>query len=93
MTLAADFYTQVMREIVTALGAALFAANAYALVRRRGDRRRSDRVREARVRAKAAGARVEEPEQLDQAPVGRSLLFMLVGLLVMIWGIASMVTA
>ena len=47
---AVDFYGDVLLELVTALGAALFVANVFALMRRRGDRRRS--AREAVKRAR-----------------------------------------
>ena len=36
-----SFYDEVLRELITALGAALFLANLFALVRRRSDARRA----------------------------------------------------
>ena len=87
-----NFYRDVLLELVTALGAALFVANAFALIRRRGDRARDAResVKRARpgspVRSKV---RVATTGTLPQAPVGRTVAFMVLGFVVFIWGIAS----
>ena len=70
------FYDEVMRELVLALGGALFLANAFALVRRRADARR----------APAAHA-----TDLVQAPIARTVTYMLIGLIVAIWALASIV--
>lgn len=78
MILGVDLYDQVLRELITAIGAALFVANALALVRRR-------RAPEHRHEAPTAGA-----TQLTRAPVARTVTFMLIGLVVMVWGIASL---
>ena len=45
-----SFYDEVLRELVTALGAALFIANLFALVRRRSDARRAAQRTVARSR-------------------------------------------
>jgi hypothetical protein len=88
-----DFYSDVLLELVTALGAALFVANAFALVRRRRDRQEAARAAVVRsrpgspVRKEALASR----GTLDQAPVGRTVAFMLLGLGVAIWGLASIV--
>ncbi len=74
-----DFYDEVMREIVLALGAALFLANAFALVRRRADARRA-----------AAG---NQTADLAQAPLARTVTYMLIGLIVAIWALASMLNS
>jgi hypothetical protein len=89
-----DIYGDVLLELVTALGAALFAANAYALIRRRRDRRES--ARKAVVRSRP-GSPVRKQVQestgtLAQAPVARSVAFMLVGLVVFVWGLATITT-
>ena len=86
-----DIYGDVLLELVTALGAALFAANAYALLRRRHDRQQA--AKEAVVRARP-GSPVRKQAQasrgvLAEAPVGRSVMFMLAGLIVFIWGLAT----
>ncbi len=88
-----DFYGDVLLELVTALGAALFLANAYALARRGADRRRA--AREAVVRSRP-GSPVRKQVRastgkLDQAPVGRSVGFLVLGLIVFVWGLASII--
>ena len=90
---AMDFYSDVLLELVTALGAALFIANAYALIRRSADRREGAREAVARSRP---GSPVRKEVRatrstLDQAPVARTVAFMIIGLVVAIWGIASIV--
>ena len=90
-----DFYGDVLLELVTALGAALFLGNAWALMRRRADRRQA--AKEAAVRARPgspvrAQVRVATTGSLEQAPVGRSLGFMIVGFIVFVWGFASIVS-
>ncbi len=87
-----DFYDDVLLELVTAVGAALFVANAFALVRRRSDRRQAahEAVKRARpgspVRSKV---RVATTGNLPQAPVGRTVAYMALGFVVFVWGIAS----
>ncbi len=86
-----DIYDDVLLELLTALGAALFVANALALLRRRSDRRRA--AKEAVVRSRP-GSPVRKQVRastgrLDQAPVARSVTFMLVGLVVAVWGLVS----
>lgn len=86
-----NFYDDVLLELVTALGAALFIANAFALLRRNADRRAA--AREAVTRSRP-GSPVRKQVRsstgkLDQAPVGRSVAFMLIGLFVALWGLAS----
>jgi hypothetical protein len=86
-----DFYDDVLLELVTALGAALFGANAYALLRRRRDRREAAKVAVARarpgspVRKQAAASR----GVLAEAPIARTVTFMTLGLVVFIWGLAT----
>jgi len=77
-----------MRELVLALGGALFLANGAALVRRRGDARR----------AAAGGHRpratngANSTDDLVQAPLARTVTYLLIGLIVAIWALASIVT-
>jgi hypothetical protein len=90
-----DFYGQVLRELVTALGAALFVANARALARRRVDAEFAARRTVARARPGSpvrGYRRASETGDLVQAPVVRTVLYLLIGLVVMIWGIASLVS-
>jgi hypothetical protein len=67
------FYDEVLRELLIAVGAALFVGNLMALLRRR---------------APADGA--EDDHALRQAPVGRTVAFMVLGFLVAFWGLASL---
>jgi hypothetical protein len=74
-----NFYDEVMRELVLALGGALFLANALALVRRRGNT----------SRAAPSGT---DSADLAKAPLVRTVTFMLIGLIVAVWALASIVT-
>ena len=79
-----SFYDEVMRELVLALGGALFVANALALYKRRSD-----------VPAEPRGSRGRsngnDTTDLAQAPVARSVAYMLIGLVVALWALASIV--
>lgn len=88
-----DFYGDVLLELVTALGAALFLANAYALARRGADRRRAARESVLRTRpGSPVKAQVRASTgRLDQVPIGRSVAFAVLGLVVFAWGLASIV--
>jgi hypothetical protein len=81
------FYDEVMRELVLALGGALFLANALALFRRRSDGSRSGRSsRPTRPASHSSST------DLAQAPLARTVTFMLIGLIVALWALASIVT-
>ena len=83
---AVTFYDEVMRELVLALGGALFLANAFALVRRRADARQVPTGKSAKSAKKRNGrnapsSRIEvrfdrlvifRREPADLAPVLRS---------------------
>jgi hypothetical protein len=73
-----SFYDEVLRQLLVALGAALFLGNLLALIR-------GEPPAEVIRKAEAAG---KPPPQ--RAPVGRTVAFLLLGLVVMIWGIASL---
>lgn len=89
----ASFYDEVLRELVVAVGAALFVANVYALVRRRAD---ADRVAATTVARARPGSPVRNQanpaakRELAQVPVGRTVLYAAIGFVVMIAGIASL---
>jgi len=72
-----DFYDDVMRELLVALGAALFLGNLLALLRRRRP--------PARVQARS--------EQPPAVPVARTVAYAAVGFVVMLWGIASIASS
>jgi hypothetical protein len=88
-----NFYDEVLLELLTGVGAALFVANAWALTRRRVDAEVAARRTVARSRPGSpvrGNRRTREPADLVQAPVVRSVLYLTIGLVVMIWGIASL---
>jgi hypothetical protein len=92
--LADNFYDSVLRELLFALGAALFIANAYALYRRRAD---ADKVKQrtvARTRpgspVRGSNRRNDDTDDLVQAPVGRTIAYLVVGFVVMIAGLGAM---
>jgi hypothetical protein len=90
-----NFYDEVLLELLTGVGAALFVANAWALSRRRVDAEVAARRTVARARPGSpvrGNRRTGEPADLVQAPVLRSVLYLSIGLIVMIWGIASLVS-
>ncbi len=93
-------YDQVLRELVAAIGAALFLGNLLALSRRRSDARRAAQRSLARARPGSpvrpnlrTGARpsnrARDAGDLAQAPVARTVTYALIGFVVMVWGIAS----
>lgn len=90
-------YDQVLRELVLALGAALFGANALALLRRRSDRAQAAQRAVTRNRpgspVRGYGRRGAETAagELVQAPVARSVVYMVIGLVVAVWALASIV--
>ncbi len=76
-----NFYDDVLRQLLVALGGALFVGNVFALLRGEPPARV---VREA----EEAGRPVPQ-----RAPVGRTVVFSLLGLVVMLWGIASLLAS
>ena len=91
-----SFYDDVLREIVAAVGAALFLGNLIALLRRRSDRRRASERAGARVRsrsqARSKGAATRNRDTLPEAPLTRTVLYLVIGFVVMVAGIAAMAT-
>ncbi len=90
-----DFYGQVLLELTAALGAALFVANALALLRRRADAQRA--ARESAARSRPASpvrkqVRVATTGTLPQAPLARTITFMLLGLVIAVWCVATLVS-
>ena len=82
-----DFYDDLLVQILAALGAALFFGNGLALMRRRAD-----------ARAAATGQRRNEgkrsahqsDQDLAQAPVMRTVVYMIVGFVVMLAAVGSL---
>jgi len=89
----ASFYDDVLRELVTAIGAALFLGNALALARRRADAERVSAKTVERARPGSPVRSVARPgarRELAQAPLARTIAYLAVGFVVMIVGIASL---
>jgi len=74
------FYDEVLRELLVAMGAALFFGNLLALLRRRAP-------------APSAEAGRGEAETLHQAPVARTVAYLVIGLVVAVWGVASLLVS
>jgi hypothetical protein len=88
-----DFYSEVLLELLLACGAALFAANAWALLRRRTDARNAAKAAVIRGRPGSPvrrQVRVATTGKLEQAPIARTVTFMILGLAVGIWALASL---
>ncbi len=88
-----DFYGEVLKELLLAFGAALFVANLWALLRRRTDARNA--AKQAVVRGRPGSpvrrqVRVATTGNLSQAPVGRTVAFMVLGLLIALIALASL---
>ena len=83
-----SFYDEVLRELVLALGGALFIANALALMRRRHDSEHAEAPPSARA-SKREG--YTDSADLRQAPLARTVTYMLIGLIVAIWALASII--
>ena len=71
-----EFYDEVLRELLVAMGAALFVGNLMALLRRR-----------AAVPTPDEG---EKGGALPQAPVARTVAYMVMGFVIAFWGVASL---
>lgn len=96
-----SFYDEVLRELLAAVGAAMFFGNLYALARRRADAR--ELAARAPARSRKASARGPTPKgrpanrsrkeagDLPQAPVARTLVYVVLGFLMMVAGIAALI--
>jgi hypothetical protein len=71
------FYDEVLRELLVAMGAALFVGNLMALLRRR---RAPARVAE----------QSEDGQALPEAPLARTVTYLVIGFVVAFWGLASL---
>jgi len=87
-----SFYDEVLRELIVALGAALAIGNGLALLRRRRDaqaRARSGvRSTKAKGSSRARGGQTATGE-LVQAPIARSVTFLVLGLVMFVAGLAA----
>jgi hypothetical protein len=88
-----SFYDEVLRELIAAMGAALFFGNLYALVRRHYD---EDRIAARTVERGRPGSPVRSvakpsaKRELAQAPIARTMAFLVLGFVVMVAGLASL---
>jgi len=92
--MAVDFYGEVLQELVVALGAALLVANVAALVRRRRDQEGAAAQKVKRARPGSPVKRLGHTDRhgdLTVAPLARTVTYAVVGLVVMVWGVASIV--
>jgi hypothetical protein len=90
-----DFYDDVLRELILAVGAALFIGNLIALARRRSDRRRATQraVVKGRPGSRARGGVAETGrDALPEAPLARTVLYLVIGFVVMIAALAAILT-
>jgi hypothetical protein len=85
-------YDEILRELITAVGAALFIANLWALLKRPRDAERVGATTVARARPGSPVRNQAHPSAkrvLAQAPVARTVTYMVLGFVVMVAGIAS----
>jgi hypothetical protein len=73
------FYDEVLRELLVAMGAALFLGNLMALLRRRTPATATEATDS------------DDGHTLQQAPLARTVTYLLIGFIVALWGIASLV--
>jgi len=73
------FYDEVLRELLVAMGGALFVGNLMALLRRRAP-------------APLTGSESEDGHALPEAPLARTITYLVIGFVVAVWGIASLAT-
>ena len=88
-----SFYNEVLVEQLAALGAALFVGNALALFRRRADAQASARRTVARTRpgSPVRGNRRTEQTDLPQAPLARTVAYLVIGFVVMVAGLGAII--
>ena len=89
-----SFYDSVLRELVAALGAALFFGNLWALYRRRADAQIASQRTVARNRpgSPVRGYRRSNANgDLPQAPLARTITYMVIGFIVMVAGLGAMI--
>jgi hypothetical protein len=87
-----SFYDEVLRELVAAIGAALFIGNAIALFRRRADARaaRNRTVARSRPGSPVRGYGRAASSDLTQAPLARTVTYLIIGFVVMVAGLGAM---
>jgi hypothetical protein len=79
------FYDEVLRELLVAMGGALFIGNLMALVRRRAP------AGERRLPPATQAPDSDDGHVLQQAPLARTVTYLVIGFVVALWGVASLV--
>ncbi len=90
-----DFYSDVLRNLVLALGGALLVGNVMALRHRRRDAEQAMQRTVARARpgSPVRGYRRDETlADLPQAPVVRSVAYAGIGLVMVVWWVATVLS-
>ena len=98
--LAESFYEEVMVQLVVAVGAAPFLGNLMALFRPRKDAPARVVAQNGRStgahKGRATPSQKKPPRQVDpdyeRAPIARTVLYMTIGLFVMVWGLATLLS-
>ena len=73
-----DFYDEVLRELLVAIGAAMVVGNLMALIRRR---------------APTPVSESQDGEAPPQAPLARTVTFLVIGFVIAVWGLASLLSS
>lgn len=81
-----SFYIEVMKELIVAFGAALVIGNVLAIVRRRPP----EPTESTGPNQSTGSTGSTEAPTLTRAPLGRSLVFVALGTLMVVWGLASL---
>ena len=95
-----DFYTQVLIEIILALGAAMVVGNGMAIARRKRDRITAQESLKTNPRASKHTTATLVKNQVAQgkatlavAPLWRSILYVVIGLVVFSWAAVTLIVA
>ena len=88
-----SFYDEVLRELLFALGAALFVANGLALLRHRRDTRIAAQrtVAQRRPGSPVRGYGRSDSRDLAAAPLVRTVTYLLIGFVVMLAGLGAII--
>lgn len=84
-----NFYIEVMKELIVAFGAALVIGNVLAIVRRRPPEPTEPNQSTGPDQSTGPTGSTGAPT-LTRAPLGRSLVFVALGTLMVVWGLASL---
>lgn len=92
-----NFYTQTMVELIGALGAAMIVGNALAIYKRKSDLtlakeslKRSQRPSRQTTSTLAKNQTKQGTATLAAAPIGRSIIFIAIGAVALLWSLATL---